>query len=184
MTNHRVCGRWILFLVAGGLSLWTTVVLTAEEAEEEKEVAVILPTRIEEARGRARLLHETIHGTLQLVHRDFFDPNDHDFIPSSTMDEVFQDLAKSQKVEIRWLGVEGKTMNVEHKPKDDFERKAVEALKEGKEEFEVIENGRFRRAGVILLHNACLKCHVPKRKSLEDRVAGLVISMPLKKEDK
>lgn len=184
MKNPRKDGRWIILFFAGGLSLWTTVVLTAEEPEKEKEVEVFLPTRVDEARGRARLLHETIHGTLQLVHRDFFDPNDHDFIPSATMDEVFEDLAQSQKVEIRWLGVEGKTMNVDHKPKDDFERKAVEALKEGKEEFELVENGRFRRAGVILLHNACLKCHVPKRKSLEDRVAGLVISMPLQKEDK
>jgi hypothetical protein len=116
------------------------------------------------------------------VHRDFFDPNDHDFIPSATLEEVFKDLSKKQKVDVRWLGVEGKTMNVDHKPKDQFERNAVDALRAGKDEFELIADDRYRRAGPILLHNACLKCHVPKRTSLEDRVAGLVISIPLKNQ--
>lgn len=153
-------------------------------AKKEVEEDVLGPGTIVEARGRARLLHETIHGTLQLVHRDFFDPNDHDFIPSATLEEMFKDLETRQKVEVRWLGVEGKTMNVDHKPADDFERKAADALRAGKAEFEMVENGKFRRAGVITLHNACLKCHVPNRTSLEDRVAGLVISMPLQKEKK
>ncbi len=159
--------------------------LKTKKSQGETEVVdLLLPAGVVEARGRARLLHETIHGTLQLVHRDFFDPNDHDFIPSATLEEVFKDLAISQKVEVRWLGVEGKTMNVDHKPQDDFERKAVDALRVGKDEFEMVDEGRFRRAAPITLHNVCLKCHVPGRTSLEDRVAGLVISMPLKKKEK
>ncbi|MEN8678863.1 MAG: DUF3365 domain-containing protein [Akkermansiaceae bacterium] len=152
------------------------------KAGDSEAASALLPSGVEEARGRARLLHESIHGTLQLVHRDFFDPNDHDFIPSATLEEVFKDLSKKQKVDVRWLGVEGKTMNVDHKPKDQFERNAVDALRAGKDEFELIADDRYRRAGPILLHNACLKCHVPKRTSLEDRVAGLVISIPLKKQ--
>mgnify|MGYP002628164805 CR=1 FL=1 len=183
---RKYFGFYVLPLVLGAM-----VVLVFEgrsdsktNGDEGRKPEVLLPETILEARGRGRLLHEILHGTLQLVHRDFFDPNDHDFIPSATMDEVFQDLAISQKVEVRWLGVEGKTMNVDHKPKDGFERRAVDALRAGKEEFEMVEGGRFRRAGPIALHNACLKCHVPNRKSLEDRVAGLVISMPLKKEKK
>ncbi|MDA7892510.1 hypothetical protein OAE72_02570 [Akkermansiaceae bacterium] len=88
------------------------------KAGDSEATSALLPSGVEDARGRARLLHESIHGTLQLVHRDFFDPNDHDFIPSATLEEVFKDLSKKQKVDVRWLGVEGKTMNVDHKPKD------------------------------------------------------------------
>ena len=35
------------------------------------------------------------------------------------------------------------------------------------------------RAAPITLTNHCLKCHVPDRKSTEDRTAGLIISMPV-----
>lgn len=98
------------------------------------------------------------------------------------MEEVFKELAETLGVEVHWLAVDGKTMNVDHKPRDAFERKAVAALKEGKEEYEAVEEGRYRRAGAIVLHNVCLKCHVPNRKTLENRAAGLVISMSFGKK--
>ena len=168
-----------LFLLAAiGLSLLGPHLLLADEnPDEAEEKSGLVPATVVEARGRAKLLHETLHGTLQLVHRDFFDPDEMDFIPSATLDELFADLAEKQKVELHWLGIEGKTMSIDHKPKDDFERKAVAALKAGKPEFEKIEGDRYRRVAPIVLHNSCLKCHVPNRKSLEDRVAGLAISM-------
>lgn len=182
MKSHLLFGFLSLVALATGLMVFEGRSDPAKEARDPSAPPAILPAGVEEARGRARLLHESLHGTLQLVHRDFFDPNDHDFIPSATLEEVFKDLATKQKVSVRWLGVEGKTMNVDHKPKDEFERKAVDALRSGKVEFEEVKDGRYRRAGAIVLHNACLKCHVPKRTSLEDRVAGLVISMPFGKK--
>lgn len=69
-------------------------------------------------------------------------------------------------------------MNVDHKAREAFERKAVAALKSGKEEFEAVEGGRYRRVGSIVLHDVCLQCHLPNRTSRENRTAGLVISMP------
>ena len=147
------------------------------KAERVGAAAAGAPATVDEARGRARLLHETIHGTLQVVHRDFFDPDNRDRIPSATLKDVFAVLAESHGVEVRWLGVQGKTMDVDHRPKDEFERKAVAALDSGEKEFEAVEGNRYRHAGTIHLHNRCLKCHVPQRTNLEDRVAGLVISM-------
>lgn len=138
------------------------------------------PETAKEARGRARLLHEAIHGALQLTHRDFFDPDNRDRIPSATLEEMFDVMKETWGVELRWLGVNAKTMDVDHEPKNQFERDAVVALGDGKEEFERVEKGIFRYAGAIQLHNSCLKCHVPHRRSLEDRTAGLVISMPIK----
>lgn len=81
-------------------------------------------------------------------------------------------------MEIRWLGVNA-TKDVDHEPADEFEREAAAALSGGRKEFSAIEDDRFRYVGAIRLQNECLKCHVPNRKSLEDRVAGLAISIPL-----
>lgn len=158
-------------------------------AAEEKEVIPEVVSRKEaaaptvaEARVRARILHDAIHGTLQLVHRDYFSPHDKDLIPSATLEEMFEELEETWGIAIRWLGVEGKTMNIDHKAKDSFEKEAVKNLAAGKPEFEVVEELVYRRAAPVVLHNACLKCHVPDRTSLENRVAGLVISIPLVKK--
>ena len=47
------------------------------------------PSTVDEARGRARLLHETIHGSLQIMHRDFFREDEGLPIPSHSLEDVF-----------------------------------------------------------------------------------------------
>lgn len=158
--------------------LWSSA--RGEEAAKSQEPATATrPGTVEEARGRARLLHESFHGALQVMHRDFFDPDDRDRIPSATLEDVFEALARQFDVRLRWLGVNAKTMDVDHEPQDQFEEEAVTALASGQGEFEKVENGLYRFAGAIELQNQCLKCHVPMRTSLHSRTAGLVISMRL-----
>lgn len=140
-----------------------------------------LPSDVSEARGRARLLHETIHGTLQVVHRDFFREDEKLPIPSESFEDVFEEVARSQKVNLRWLAVDTQAMNVDHKPTSDFDKDAVKALRSGQTEFESLANGTYHYVGTIRLSAHCLKCHLPARSSNKDRAAGLVISMPLKK---
>ena len=71
-------------------------------------------------------------------------------------------------------------------PIDAFERKAAKALAAGKKSYEATEADdaskqlRFRYASPIRLRSQCLKCHVKRRLSNEERVAGLTISMPVK----
>jgi hypothetical protein len=156
----------------------------AAAAEPEKEASgadtrASKPATVEEARDRARLLHEVIRGALQVMHRDFFDPDDKDRIPSSSLEDMFEVVEEEHGVKLRWLGVNAKTMKIDHKAKDDFEHAAVAALSKGAPEHEAIEGDNFRFVGTIRLHNACLKCHVPHRKSLETRAAGLAITIPL-----
>jgi len=136
-----------------------------------------VPPSLEEARGRARLLHETMHATLQIVHQEFFREDKGIPIPAATLKKVFRELAVRQKVELRWLAVNAQAMNDDHKPQNDFEQQAVRALASGKEEFELVEDGVFRHVGVITLASECLRCHVPNRMSTKDRAAGLIISM-------
>ncbi len=137
----------------------------------------VLPPSQQEARIRARVLYETIHGALQVMHRDFFDPTQRLSIPSRSLEDVFKELARSWQVNVHWLAVNAEPMNVDNKPRDDFEREAVKQLAAGKAEHEGLEDNLYRFAGSIRLSSQCLKCHLPQRTSTEDRFAGLVISM-------
>lgn len=175
----------VLFAVAALLGWWAASG-RAEPAKGESAPASTpksvrarenLPATIEEARGRARWLHESTHGTLQVIHRDFFD--DMSFIPSASLESVFKEMARTWSVEMRWIGVNA-TKDVDNEPRDRFERRAAEALAEGKKEYEAVLENQFRFVGAVRLQNECLKCHVPDRTSLEDRVAGLAINIPLK----
>ena len=137
------------------------------------------PRTLEEARGRARLMHETIHGALQVMHRDFFREGEKLTIPSESLEDVFAELTRSYGVKARWLAVDTPPMNIDHKPADAFEKSAVKALKDGRKEFEAVEQNTYRYAGPITLSSDCLKCHAPLKTNTKDRLAGLVLTLPL-----
>ncbi len=132
------------------------------------------------AQQQAVLLHEAMHSSLRVTHDRFYREDEALPIPASALKEVFADIKKKQGVSLRWLVVEGQAMNSDHKAKSEFEKEAVEALKSGKESYEQFDKGFYRRAGAITLSNHCLKCHVPDRKDLKDRTAGLIITIPIK----
>lgn len=138
------------------------------------------PTTIVEARGRARLLHETLHGALQVMHRDFFREDEGLKIPSRSLEDVFRELARSHAIKLRWIAVDANAMDVDHEAKTKFEKDAVRSLKSGKEEFESVTDDEYRFAGRIRLSATCLACHASRRSSNDDRSAGLVIIMPTK----
>jgi hypothetical protein len=147
---------------------------------EPNDVAAEAPSA-EEARARARLLHETVHATLQYVHHEYYREDEGLKIPAATLGRVFRELAERQKVQLRWLAVDGEAMNTDHKPQDEFEKQAAAAIASGKDEYEQVESGMYRRAAAITLGSECLKCHFPTRKSSEDRSAGLIIAIPFAK---
>ena len=152
-----------------------------EELADKQRIEASAPASVDEARARARLLHETIRGALQVMHRDFFGNGEDDLnLPSQSLDDVFLAVAEIWGVEIQWLGVNA-TKGASHEPDDDFEKAAAKALAAGEKEYEAVERGKFRYVGSIQIRNQCLKCHVPNRTSLEDRVGGLAFRIPLKK---
>jgi hypothetical protein len=137
---------------------------------------------LEQARRQAEVLHTTLHATLQAVHHRYYREDEGLPIPAAMLKEVFADLEKEQSVKLRWLAVEGQAMNTDHQARDEFEKEAVKALKAGKDAFERAENGTYRRAAAITLGSHCLKCHVPDRKSTQDRTAGLIIALPVQRK--
>jgi hypothetical protein len=147
------------------------------------QVAAIAPRpSLEEARERAKLLHGTIHDTLQIVHSRFYREDEGLPIPAATLKLVFRGLAERNDIELRWLAVEARAMNIDHNPRDEFETQAVKALRSGKDEYELAADGVYRHVGLITLGADCLKCHMSGRTSNKSRVAGLVIAIPIGKE--
>jgi len=171
----------IVFTFTFTISLPSGVAADKEDAEPAKVSEEDFPANAEEARGRARWMHEAIHGSLQVMHRDFFGNGDEDLtLPSQSLEDVFRQMTESWGVELRWLGVNA-TKDADHEPQDKFEKDAAKAIAAGDSEFFAVERGKFRYVGMIRLQNECLKCHVPHRTSLEDRFAGLALTIPLKK---
>lgn len=140
--------------------------------------AVPLPSATE-ARQQADLLHEALHAALQVVHHEYYREDEGLAIPAATLKKVFHELESRKKIKLRWLAVDAKAMNSDHLPQDEFERSAVTALAAGNEAHELVDGRIFRHAGPITLTSECLKCHLPNRKSNQNRLAGLVIEIPI-----
>ena len=138
------------------------------------------PASVEEARARAQLLHQTIHDTLHIVHRDFFDADDSIAIPSHSFEDVFAALTRSYGIQLRWLAADAKAMNIDNKPQTDFEKQAVKAVSSGQKYVEEISDETFVLVGRIHLPAQCLKCHLPQRSSNSARSAGLMITIPMR----
>lgn len=155
----------------------------AKDAAEKDKPAQVLPT-VAEARSQAKLLHTTYESALIAVHRAYFQEGKRMVVPSRVLEDVFYWVDHETKGETRWISVNTEAMNIDNEPDTEIEKAAAKALASGKEEFEVVEDGVYHRAGAITLVAACLRCHESslslqrKRK----RVAGLVISLPVKPE--
>lgn len=133
----------------------------------------------DEARGRAEILHEVMHEMLLSVHENYYREDEGLLIPATALNAVFDRIGKKQKIQIRWLAVDAEPMNVGHRPQTDFDHAAVKALKNGQPSYENTVEQTFEYAGPIRLSSECLKCHVPNRTNLRDRLAAIVISMPV-----
>jgi len=153
----------------------------ATDAAEADGSSKHTPSTVAEARSRARILHEAMHGALQVMHRDYFREDEGLVLPSRSLEDVFSELASTYGVELRWIAVDLRAMNVDNDPETEFEKEAVRILKSGKDEYEAATDDEYRFVGKIRLSATCLACHASRRSSNDARSAGLVITMPLKK---
>lgn len=179
LSGWALCAAAVAILTTGGVCLPPG---TAGEGPSpvpgERAKEKVLPG-VPEAKVRAQLLHAAISGSLQVMHRDFFRKGASKAIPSESLNDVFKTIAGEQGVTMRWLATDETVMNRDNLSKDEFGKQAMKSITEGEKEVVAVENGTLRFAGAITLQNECLKCHVPDRKSLEDRFAALEISMPV-----
>ena len=149
--------------------------VTARTAQKTKQK----PISVNEARGQARVLHDVLHSTLLIIHRKYYREDEKLPIPSSVLDDVFEEMQRDRNIKFRWISVNAEAMNIDHEPKTEFEKRAADVLSSGKKEFEQVENGIYHHVGTICLPSQCLKCHMPNRRSTDTRFAGLIISLPV-----
>lgn len=156
------------------------LVIRATPPEGEKTAKSSVPLAV--AKDRARLLHEVYTSTLEVIHQRYF-RNERTMVPARAMEEIFSDMQRNNRGEARWMSVNLKAMSINHEPKTEFEKRAAKEIADGKTEVEVVEDGFYRRAGVIPLGVGCIGCHDGffKPPTKDPKFAALVISVPVSK---
>lgn len=144
------------------------------KVEESKRVSV------EVARDRAKVMHDIYEATLDVMHHRYFH-RERSVVPARAMEDVFSEMKRQSHVDARWISVNLKAMSIDHEPASDFEKKAAREIADGKSELDVIEDGYYRRAGVIHLSSGCVSCHAGlfKEATQSPKYAALVISVPI-----
>ena len=173
-----------------------TVNLLAGEDKDEKNRAVAKPkaastkqpedekrVTVAETRERAKLTHDIYAATLDVMHHRYF-RDDRSTIPARAMEDVFRKIERNSDIAARWISVNARAMSIDHEPETAFEKKAARSLGRGKaDKIEVVEDGYYRRVGRIRLSAGCISCHVDFGADPQvDRFAGLVISIPIRKD--
>jgi len=135
------------------------------------------------ARERAKLTHNIYEATLDMIHHNYF-RKDRSTVPARVMEDVFDDIARREHIKAKWITVNAKVMSIDHKPESDFEKQAAKEIAAGKEEYELVKDGLYRRAvGISLMNRGCLGCHMGfGANNKKDRFAGLVISIPVEEK--
>jgi len=176
---HFRAASFLVILGVGGYLISGPITASAPEKQElevRKESPEKLPLSEGEARRTARLLSEVLRSTLFSIHRNYFKPPLQQPIPSRALEDVFFRVSRHSGITMEWLAVNAHAMSIEHRPDDDFERRAVRALDRGKSYYEETLSGEYRRADSITLFSNCIKCHTSSKPA---PVAAIVVRVPL-----
>jgi hypothetical protein len=161
-----------------GLTLALTANPTrADEPGDDRRVPVAV------ARDRAKLMHEVYAATLDSMHHHYF-RRERAVLPARALEDVFTQVGRRSGVEGRWIAVNTPAMSIDHEPKTAFEKRAAAAIAAGKDSYEQVEGGVYRRAGAIPLGAGCVSCHSRSFTTPDKtpRFAGLVVTVPVKGE--
>lgn len=160
--------------------------VATSQTNENKKAAAAQPDdgqkrlTVAEARERAKLIHNIYAATLDSMHHHFF-RRERSVLPARALEDVFAEIDRQSNIKAGWISVNTKAMSVHHEPKNEFEKNAAKAIAAGKGDFEVVEDGYYRRAGAIPLGSGCVNCHTGffSKTPQTQRFAGLIISVPI-----
>ncbi|MCA9173747.1 MAG: DUF3365 domain-containing protein [Planctomycetales bacterium] len=149
-------------------------------AQAEEVAASAKPTiTLEQARDRSALLHKVYATTLDVMHDRYFH-GERAMVPARAMQDVFDELKRTEQIEAKWIAVSLRAMSVNHEPETKFEKQAARQMKAGKRDVEQIDDAVYRRAFAIPLSGGCIHCHDSAfTPSTGAKFAGLVLSMPI-----
>jgi|JI9StandDraft_1071089.scaffolds.fasta_scaffold01224_9 hypothetical protein len=176
-TSMQVSKRAIAFVALTAAVALAPWILAEGHPEPPQNPAV------EKARDRANILHKVLHSTLKVIHRRYFH-EDRAVIPARAMEDIFDEMKHEGHFEARWIAVNLRAMGIDHEPATEFEKLGAEALKNGKPEYEFVDDKIYRRVAPIPLQNGCIGCHEGGLRSSgsKGKMAALVISIPLESQ--
>jgi hypothetical protein len=138
----------------------------------------------EEARTVVRLLddlykHYVVFDTINHVENQGRVP------AATTTKQVFKEMEKRGWHSARLITTTDKFFNPENKPKDDFEKEAVQALSAGKDYFEKVETVDSKRSlraatPVPAVLKECTMCHVYAKEG--ELMGAIVYTISIKQE--
>lgn len=155
-TRTRNTLYWTSFITTALVAV-SALQQTGKSAEEKKDRAV------ERTRKTVRMLDDVYKTAVVLITEHYV--NDDDDLPAGTAAIVLFDAIKKKGWhEVRLLDATGDPIDDDNVAKDDFERKAIAALKEGKDFYDQVEKKdgkRFLRAAtpIPVAHKKCVMCH-------------------------
>ncbi|QDU22339.1 c-type heme family protein [Urbifossiella limnaea] len=167
--------------LAAGLFVLPLALAVSPTRADEEGADRRVPVAV--ARDRAKLAHEVYVATLDSMHHHFF-RRDRAVLPARALEDVFTQVGRRTGVEAKWIAVNTPAMSTDHEPKTAFEKEAAAAIAAGKDSYERVEGGVYRRAGAIPLGTGCVSCHTRFATAPDKtpRFAGLVLGVPLKGE--
>jgi hypothetical protein len=153
--------RKLLFALITSLScclgLLAVYPLVGEEGDKAADPA------LERTRKQVRMLDTIYKGSIVVVTKQYV--SDKTDVPAGTLFKQIFALAKEGGFhEVRLLDATGEPYNDENRPRDEFEKKAIAALKSGKDWYEVeIEKDGQRMLRVAtpipVVMEQCISCH-------------------------
>lgn len=183
----RKFGLGVVVGAAGALSLvlpWSGGIAGSAPPNSADGDAVAAPkikrVALPVAKDRAKLMHSIYSATLDTMHHHYF-RREHSVLPARALEDVFKEIDRETQIQSRWIAVNTPAMSINHEPASAFEKKAAAEIAAGKTEFDIVENGYYRRAGAIPLGSSCVGCHTKFGAGADKtpRFAALVISIPV-----
>ncbi|HZL91314.1 MAG TPA: DUF3365 domain-containing protein [Pirellulaceae bacterium] len=157
MTSGRTNLWHLTFLATLGGVIAAAAVLpgTAEEKKDDPAVA--------RARKTVAMLDDIYKTTVVLI-TEHYVTDDSSLAAGEAAQALFAAIKKKGWHEVRLIDAAGEPLVDGNKPRDDFEKAAVAALKSGKSGYEQVvekDGKRFLRSAtpIPVVHKKCIMCH-------------------------
>lgn len=155
MWNRRFHGFWL-----GGL---VTVLAAARLIAADAPGGTADARDVERARREVKLLDDIYKTAIVLVTEHYVDEKS-DVPAGEAFKLLFATMKKKGWHEIRLLDASGEPINEENRPKDAFERAAIEALLAGKPYYEEVSSANGKAAlraatPIPVVMEKCVMCH-------------------------
>jgi hypothetical protein len=171
MTRTFVQGTVVLLV--GGLVAAGVLSLAAQDKKQGKSTD---DPALERTRKQVRILDDVYKTAIVLITENYVDEAA-DLAAGAAFQKLFDAMRQKGHHDVRLLDATGEPYDPDNAPKDDFEKAAIKALKEGQGYYEQIamkEGKRYLRAAtpIPVVLKKCTLCHPAYEKAKPNEAIG------------